>query len=70
MKRYQSKIVRSFILVVLKNLVFTNSKNYFIYFNTALYDTPYISSVTLAYHPLKKHKTHSQRSIATTDYNN
>jgi len=55
---------------VLKNLAFTNSKNYFIYFNTTLYNTPYILSSTLAYHPLKKHKTHSQKSIATTNYNN
>ena len=32
--------VRAFTVVVLKILVFSNSKNYFIYFTTSFYNTP------------------------------
>ena len=36
--------------VMLKNLVVSNSKNYFIYFNTPFYNTPHIKSSKFCYH--------------------
>jgi len=37
-------------VVMLENLAVSNSKNYFIYFNTPFYNTPHIKSSKFCYH--------------------
>ena len=48
---FKKKKLRAFTVMILKILVFSNSKNYFIYFTTLLYNTPNIKcSIILSLH--------------------